>query len=655
MASMQSGARALSLAMAIVASPVAVLAQARFNMEMLSQTNDFGTGRGAYAACWGYTAPDGTELALIGHLNGTDIYDVTDGRSPLLMESIPGPRSTWREMQTWSHYAYIVTEGSPGMGQRGGVQIVDLRDPLRPVHVGNFDSTLTTAHTIHVAEGFAYVNGANSGNGIHILDLADPEHPREVGAWHTRYVHDSYVRGNLAFLANINAPGFTILDITDKGQPVELSFTPYAGAATHNCWLNDDGRFLFTTDETGGGRLRVWNVQDPRSPSPVAEWAAHPSTSIHNVVVRGDSAYIAYYTEGVQVLDISQPSVPRLAGFFDTYPGASGGFEGCWGVYPLAGNRNIIASDIQGGLFILRMGTGGQPVVDFVVDAPPAARLSPGQTSVNLYFDIYNGSGSAQLYDLAATNELGWALDVAPTITVPRGGIEAVLVTLHVPPNWTGPARAQVELCVTQHTTGYELCKSTRVAVPVALQELVAMARPAGIELQWRLAQDAADAGTLEIQRAAQEGGAAGTAEFETVMHVPDGATHWLDGSVEPGAAYRYRFQWNGGAGARILGQIDAVAAAPGRSRLLGATPNPFNPSTRIRFELARAGAVEITIHDARGRLVRRLAAPALSPGEHALSWDGRDARGTAQPSGVYLYEVRGTGWAASGRVTLAK
>jgi len=656
MVSMQSVTRAFLLALGCIAGPVAALAQGRFNMELLSQTNEFGGGRGAYAACWGYSAPDGTELALIGQVNGTDIYDVTDGRSPLLLTSIPGPRSQWREMQTWSHYAYVVTEGTPAQGERGGVQIIDLGNPRFPAQIGNFDSTVTTGHTIHVAEGFAYVNGGNNGNGIHILDLADPEHPREVGGWHTRYVHDCYVRGNRAFLANINAGGFTILDLTDKSQPQELSFTAYSGAATHNCWLNDDGHYLFTTDETGGGHLRVWNVQNPRSPAPAAEWSAHSSTSIHNVVVRGDSAYIAYYTEGVQVVDVSQPSAPRLVGFFDTYPGASGGYAGCWGVYPLAQNHNIIASDMQGGLFVLRMGTGGQPVVDFVVDAPPAIRVQPGQASALLFFDIYNGSGSAQLYDLAAVNDLGWNVDVAPTITVPRGGIEAVLVTVSVPANLPGPARAQVELCVTQHSTGFQVCKATRVAVPVTLQDLTATVRGPGIELQWRLQRDVEDAGALEIQRAQLDGASPlFEPEFATVASLTGREMHWLDAAVDPGAAYRYRFLWSDGGGVRVLSEIDAQAAAPGRSRLLGATPNPFNPSTRIRFELAHAGGVEITIHDARGRLVRRLVAADLEPGEHALVWDGRDARGTAQSSGLYLYEVRGASWAARGRVTLAK
>src|SRR5262249_8203022 len=220
----------------------------------------------------------------------------TDPRHPVQVANIEGPRSQWREMQTWSHYCYVVTEGT-GTESRG-MQIIDLADPRLPIHVGDYDSTFVTAHTIHISAGYAYVNGTTNGFGTHILDLADPVHPREVGGWHTRYVHDCFVRGNLGYMANINNGGFTILDLSDKTRPRELSFTPYDGAMTHNCWTTKDGRFLFTTDEVAGGHLRVWDVVDSHAPSEVAEWRANLNASIHNVIVRGDTAVIAYYTEG---------------------------------------------------------------------------------------------------------------------------------------------------------------------------------------------------------------------------------------------------------------------------------------------------------------------------------------------------------------------
>jgi len=80
------------------------------------------------------------------------------------------------------------------------------------------------------------------------------------------------------------------------------------------------------------------------------------------------------------------------------------------------------------------------------------------------------------------------------------------------------------------------------------------------------------------------------------------------------------------------------AASAPARPAYVGNYPNPFNPSTRIVFELAAPAAVDLEIHDAAGRFVRSLARGAsYTAGRHEVVWDGRDARGRALPAGVYL------------------
>ncbi len=80
-----------------------------------------------------------------------------------------------------------------------------------------------------------------------------------------------------------------------------------------------------------------------------------------------------------------------------------------------------------------------------------------------------------------------------------------------------------------------------------------------------------------------------------------------------------------------------AGGGVPPRTRLLGNVPNPFNPLTEIRFELAAAGPARLTVHDLRGRLVRTLHDGALPAGPHAVLWDGRDESGRDTGSGTYL------------------
>ncbi|HUU44956.1 MAG TPA: right-handed parallel beta-helix repeat-containing protein [Acidobacteriota bacterium] len=68
--------------------------------------------------------------------------------------------------------------------------------------------------------------------------------------------------------------------------------------------------------------------------------------------------------------------------------------------------------------------------------------------------------------------------------------------------------------------------------------------------------------------------------------------------------------------------------------------PNPFNAGTVIRFHMAQAGEVEVTVFNVLGQTVRTLLSGYRSPGSHQVPWDGRDASGRPVASGVYLYRI---------------
>jgi hypothetical protein len=71
-------------------------------------------------------------------------------------------------------------------------------------------------------------------------------------------------------------------------------------------------------------------------------------------MVDGTRLLVAHYTEGVHLLDVADPTQPRLLGFYDTYDGTGTGFQGDWGAYIFPGSDLIVASDINGGLYVVR-------------------------------------------------------------------------------------------------------------------------------------------------------------------------------------------------------------------------------------------------------------------------------------------------------------
>lgn len=68
--------------------------------------------------------------------------------------------------------------------------------------------------------------------------------------------------------------------------------------------------------------------------------------------------------------------------------------------------------------------------------------------------------------------------------------------------------------------------------------------------------------------------------------------------------------------------------------------PNPFNPATKVRFELAEAGPTRVEIHDAAGRLVYDRPLGELPAGSHDFTWNGTDRRGRRVASGTYFFTV---------------
>ena len=105
-------------------------------------------------------------------------------------------------------------------------------------------------------------------------------------------------------------------------------------------------------------------------------------------------------------------------------------------------------------------------------------------------------------------------------------------------------------------------------------------------------------------------------------------------------------------------GQPDEIDA-PRQTYLAQNVPNPFNPVTRIEFDLARDGLVSLKVYDVAGRLVRTLIDAPLTrgryTGEKATVWDGLGSSGERVSSGIYFYQLNAPGYLATRKMVLLK
>ncbi len=336
---------------------------------------------GGYSAIWGYTAPNGREYAIVG-LNGSggqppgiSIVDITDVNNLRSAALISGPASSWREMKTYKQYAYVVSEAS------SGVQIIDLAplpDTARLVRAFNYTSgskNILKNHTITISDGYMYLNGSanwpasgqTGGGGVVIFSLlGDPTLPQYVGEYqpapgsgnqNANYIHDCYVRNDTLFGAAVySTGGLYIANVANKANPQTIGKIIYANSGTHNSWTTKDRRYVITTDEIGNTakNLKVWDVQNlPTVPTnPVTTFTATPADIVHNITIRGDYAYVAWYTAGVRVANVTNPTNLTDAGGYDTSTQPAGSYNGVWGIYPYFPSGKIVAGDMQNGLWV---------------------------------------------------------------------------------------------------------------------------------------------------------------------------------------------------------------------------------------------------------------------------------------------------------------
>lgn len=212
--------------------------------------------------------------------------------------------------------------------------------------------------------------------GFKAFSLANPKNPEIVGTYNETYMHDVYIETFTGERAKQCAPGhdpceivfgwtgqdFRIIDFTDKKNPTVLSRLTYENLGyPHSGWISKNKKWLFNFDEldelnTGlNTRILSINISDFKRPSVKAEWDGSTAAIEHNGYVVGTKLFVSSYTRGLSILDVRNPTKPREVAFFDTHPESDlADFAGAWGVYPYLPSGNILISDMNRGLFIVK-------------------------------------------------------------------------------------------------------------------------------------------------------------------------------------------------------------------------------------------------------------------------------------------------------------
>ena len=385
---------------------------------------------------WGYTAPDGTEYALVGTQTAFSIVNI-DSPTPAEIHRVNGANTTWRDIKFFQHYAYVVNEAPAD----SGLLIVDLS--FLPDSIATYKSDLgvgyTDCHNIFIDEnGFAYLFGASStgvGGGTLIADLNEnPTNPTYTGKYSTNYVHDGFVRGDTLWTSEIYAGLLGVVDVSDKSNPILLNTQATPMAFAHACWLSDDGNTIYLVEEEPSSWVISYDVSDIYDIKELDRWQSFPTTNTipHNTFVKGNFVVNSYYTSGVVILDATNPANLVEVGFYDTSLFSGSGYNGCWGVYPYLPSGRILATDRQQGLFILN-----PTYVQACYIEGAITDIYSAATIANATINIVNYPNSIETSDFFGTYTTGIATAGTYDVEVSAEGYHTATVSVTLSANGT--------------------------------------------------------------------------------------------------------------------------------------------------------------------------------------------------------------------------
>jgi choice-of-anchor B domain-containing protein len=356
---------------------------------------------------WGHVDLNtGDEFAIMGVKNGVVVVNVTNPTTPVEVGTIPGVTSTWRDVKVyqyfdetinlWQAYAYVTTEGVRN-GPTDYVTIIDLNNLPHSITLVEKNKVVSRAHNVYITNVDHTLNitlpdqtaslqliGTNiRGGAFQSYSLENPKTLVNVTAnnFGNGYTHDGaslviddqrsvndcgLTSGSCTVFIDFNEDVMKLWNITDPNNSIQLGAAEYNDVApnnkyVHSGWGTEDKQFILLHDEFDEFRgglnttVRIFSIGDLTNPTQVGQWTGPTQAIDHNGFVRGNRYYMSNYERGLTILDITDPTTPTEVGFFDTFtPSNSASFNGAWGVYPFLPSGNILVSDINSGLYVLK-------------------------------------------------------------------------------------------------------------------------------------------------------------------------------------------------------------------------------------------------------------------------------------------------------------
>lgn len=277
--------------------------------------------------------------AYLAHREGIKIIDISDPTNPVEYNNIDMPDRYIKNIEIVGNYIYA--------GSIGSFIIVDISNKNDPTIIEIFGNySLSSINDIKVIGDYAYIAeglGEGQGAGFKILDISNPISTTLLGLYKTKYATDLALNGQDTYVVNAGKTASSIIDVSTTSSPSLLG--NFYTQSTQSIKIKDN--FAYVLDYTEG--LKVFNISDTSLPDLNASLEIEGSrgidlcdnyayivassklnivdisnteslslqgdiniTSAYEVAVSGNYAYVVADNNGLNIVDISNPSSPTL-------------------------------------------------------------------------------------------------------------------------------------------------------------------------------------------------------------------------------------------------------------------------------------------------------------------------------------------------------
>lgn len=258
------------------------------------------------------------------HMSGLSLdYTILDCTDPtdLTLISEYTPSDTINDIYIDGTYAFLAEDGTLG------IEILDISDPASPTQVATFgessDGILVAGEVAFVYEFMA---------GLASYNISDIENPNLIINYNCS-VEDIWIENNYLYFTNFAVLG--IWDISNVSNVIEEG--GFTSGFAHRVTVSGD--YAFVADDSDG--LEIIDISDPINPTKVYSYTYNTSDAIFDTFIDGNTLYVAHGGHGLFIFDITDKESPTLLGTFDTALGVARGIV-------VDGNIGYLANEYNG-------------------------------------------------------------------------------------------------------------------------------------------------------------------------------------------------------------------------------------------------------------------------------------------------------------------